>query len=650
MRLADALAAMPPVAFERLLARRAVSIDPAKRLAPVEQAARGLAVVSPALLSKLPGSASEAIRALTVRPGRATRASLGGGVLPLVEVGLVFPVPDAPDVLAMPTAYRLQMRAPAAEDPRAARALLAAIDAETYKSLALQHLGRPPIAPRPLILGDILSALESSADVERSIASLPRSQQRVLAAVEARGSEASGDELLDLAKEPQRWGPVHALPKSGTLFALLSRGLLLPHGANSYAVPAEVAAVIGRERRAVALRVREDVARRIARSDDDDPARARLADDPGPIAVALLAELSARGELPDGSSPARKSSVRAAAKQVGAHPDRAEVLVALARAAGLASIAEARDRLLATWRASGAWDEARTEPDRLRATEPAASFATPTSALREALLDLLASLPEGRFAPAEAVLRAARADLRCDSADSLLERASRRAPGAFLPSADAILRALLERSLPALGALDRTERGELVRLAAPIRASLRGIPVRARSGRDEPAARWESGARLRLGPEVKASRVEALAPLGHVIPREGHVVLVLDRERIAGLAARGELEPLRAALEKLAPLDRDAARALAVEVRPLVACELVPAAFFLAIPDEAMCASLAEDPTVAPLIARRVEGGLVFREGVARAVVERRLRRVGGVIEASGVAPVNPPRRPRPAT
>ncbi|UJR78739.1 hypothetical protein [Sandaracinus amylolyticus] len=647
MRLADALAAMPPAAFERLLSRRGVTLDPGKRLPPAEQAARALAVLPAKRLASLPASAQEVMRALTPRPGHAPRAALGGGALPLVELGLVFPRADASDVLEMPAAYRLQLPAPPAEDPRASRALLASLDAETYRAIAIAHLGRPPVAPRPLVLGDVLAALEATSELERALAALPRSQQRLLAAIEARGGEVSADELLELAKEPARWGPSTSIPKSGALAMLLSRAFLLPVGAGAFALPAEVATIVGRERRRAALRVREDLARRIARA-DDDPARARLADDPGPLAAALLAELTARRELAGGAA-VRRSALRAAAKEAGIDPERADLLVALARAVRGGPIADLHAQLVAIWRAGGAWDEARLEPDHLRATEPALRALTPTSAVREALLELLASLPEGRFAPADAVLRATRSDLRCDAAAGMLERASRRAPGALVASVDAILKALLERSLPALGALDRTERGELVRLAAPVRAMLRGVPARTPS-RPEPVARWESGGRLRLSSRVELARLLAVAPVGRAVPREHDLVLRLDRERIELLASRGELDPVRAALDALAPPDADASRLLEVEARALVPCELVAASAYLDVPDDALRHEVARDDAFAPWIVRVLSGGVLLRDGAPIARLERRLRGLGGSLERARVDGVNAPESPGEAT
>jgi hypothetical protein len=653
VRLSDALASMPPAAFERLLARRGVTIDPRKKITPVEQASRALAMLPAKRVAALPTSAHEVIRALAPRPGRAARAALGGGVLPLIELGLAFPVArdeGADDEIAMPTAYRLQVAAPAGEDPRAARALLGALDAETFRAIALHHLGRPPVAPRPLVVGDLLSVLESSSEIERRVSMLPRPQQRLLAAIEARGGEVTAEELLDLSREPARWGPPSALPKTGQAQALVSAALLLPHGVGCYALPAEVAAIVGRERRALALRIRGDAARTIER-EGDEPARARLAEDPGPRAVALLAELAARGELPDGGHAVKRSVSRAAARAVGVDPIEADVLIAIARAARLATtpLADVRAKLLATWRASGAWDEARLEPDRLRATEIASAQPTPTSGVREALLELLASIPDGRFAPIDAVLRAARADLRCDAAATLLERAARRAPGALVADVGVIFDAMLDVSLPALGALDRAP-GEVaqVRLAPLARTALRGTVARSRPDAAQ-GARWESGGRLRVGGAVEVGRILVAARAARAIAQPDHLVLALDRARIEGLAIEGELATVRAALDALAPLHEDAARALAVEARPKIACDLVLASAFLAIPDDALCDAVCADESVAPFVARRPLGGILLREGAPLPRITRAVERLGGSIAKSG-APARPGTKPRNAT
>jgi len=240
------------------------------------------------------------------------------------------------------------------------------------------------------------------------------------------------------------------------------------------------------------------------------------------------------------------------------------------------------------------------------------------------------------------VLRAARADLRCDSAALQLRRADKKAKGGFLPDADAILRALLERSLPALGLIDRARddgAGARLRLSSAGRALVRGAPPasgRPRAGQGAAApretARWEAGGRLRAGPSVTVARVLAVAPIVSAIPREDHLVLALDRARIDEVALRDGLDALRSSLAALAPLDADASRLLAAAQRPTVGCELVATAAYVAIPDDALRATVAADTQLGRLIARRLADGVLLLPGASVERFERRLNKLGGTI------------------
>src|SRR5262245_51410196 len=128
MRLADALAALDEQAFEALRRRRSITIDPAKRLSPAEQASRALA--TPPELRDVAGWSDElraALMLLAAAPDGLPRAALGGAALRLVDSGIAFVAPGEGRV-TIPSAYRVQLPPSPAEPPRAIRALLPKVD------------------------------------------------------------------------------------------------------------------------------------------------------------------------------------------------------------------------------------------------------------------------------------------------------------------------------------------------------------------------------------------------------------------------------------------------------------------------------------------------------------------------------------------
>ncbi len=102
------------------------------------------------------------------------------------------------------------------------------------------------------------------------------------------GGEVDTEELLDLEREPLRLrGAMGATPsRRGVGFALERRGYLIPIHPNRHVIPTEVAAIVGEQRRA-----EREAQRRAIRSfvlgDDHAPRRARFAEDPAPVALAM---------------------------------------------------------------------------------------------------------------------------------------------------------------------------------------------------------------------------------------------------------------------------------------------------------------------------------------------------------------------------
>ncbi|MFC1464369.1 MAG: hypothetical protein ACFLMY_05920 [Candidatus Brachytrichaceae bacterium NZ_4S206] len=640
MKLVDALAALDAKSFERLCRRRGLSIDPTKRLSAPEQAARQLADhVRRVPLDELPEPAQKVVWLLALSPDGAPRVELGGGALPLLERDLAFPVPGAPERLAMPVEFRVQLPPGPGEDRASARALLAVQDEEVWALLGTQLLGRRPVGPAPLWLGGVLDALESPAGIDGLLSTLSPKQRRLLEAIEARGAQLETDELLELERSPIRLtleGGA-ALPTRSASYHLHVRGLLLSRSRGLWTVPTEVAAHVGAARRAVERAERKRLLARVTEDEDLSPPRAALAEDPGAATVALLVALRQRDALPPDGRGVRRTDLKAAASHAGVPFETAELLVALARAAGArlehGTLGEVHAMLLGTWRDTGTWDEARRDPDVHRAGEALAQLATPTRALRDVLLDLLEAMPPERFAPIDEVAKASTRDLRASGAQRLLERATRKAADRFLAHPVDVARRVLLESLPALGAADRArvDGVEVVRLSVRARRWLEG----ARERHDEPS-RWDGGGRLRVGRGARVRAILAAAEGAQAIASEGALTLRVDESSTAAALERGlDTETLRARLEELAsPVEAAALRALvrgAEANRPQV--RIVPASAFLPIDEPGLRERISSEPALRGYwVSPSPEGGLLVRAGVSFEELASALQRLGIVL------------------
>ncbi len=636
MRLKDALAALDARSFERLCRRHGVEIDPKRRLSPAEQAARQLAdLPRRVVLAELPEPAQKVLWLLAGAGEGAARADLGGGVLPLLSRDLVFPVPSHPERVAMPSAFRVQLPLAPGEDRERARALLSTIDPETYGDLSMQLLGRRPVGPPALWLGVLLETLESSSGIDELVRGLSPKQKRLLEAIEARGGQLETDELLELEQSPIRLALAGgtALPTRSASYALFVRGLLLPRARGLWTIPAEVAEHVGAARRAALRDERRRLLSRVALDEELSPARATLGDDPGPIAVALIAALRARDALPADVQAVRRSDLIAAANEVGVSRDHAELLVALARAAGARFLQSTLDEvfsvLFLAWARGSIWDEARTEPDAYRAGEQTISVATPTRALRDVVVELLEPMAPDRFAPVDDLVAAVLSDLRVSGAARMLERGSRRASLESDP--EVIARRIVLASLPALGAVDYG----VVDGAAVVRLSARARRLRSGQTRALEASQWEGGGRLRVEGSARVRDIVSAAEAATAFATDGALVLRVDEKRVAAALGRGlDAAEIRARLETIAaPIDPAVERAIAAGIealRPRLRWQRVSA--FVQIEDEVLRARV-EDAVREMLVVPSPSSGILVRADVDPRAFTRALDALGIVIE-----------------
>ncbi len=598
MNFADLVEALSETTRERLLAARGARIDPRKILSASEQTLRVLCVVPRERLAALPGSARAALARLVPSPGALPRAELGGGAIALVEAGLAFAEGDR---IVCPAAIRLQLAATPGEDPRSARALYARLPDEALRLLHHGVLRARAGGPRPLGLGELLERVEDPRLLARDVEAAALVDRLALAAIEARGGEVSRDTLLELAREPARYSVGAGLPLRGVAQSLLGAGFVVPVGHDRYVIPTEVARIVGRERRELLARQQAEVHARVE-AREEDTLRARLGTDPGPLAIGLLVELIAAGEPIHVERPLGRSALARVARAMHVEPERAALLVALARTLPLrgARMGEVGAMLVAAYRTSAIGDETRLAPAR-----PARRLgATGILVLRELTLDALAGLPRGRFASREDVVRAARSDLRAEGIELGLRQLARVAPADVSPSIEHAIELILGVSLPALGLVDVGDDGA-VRLGA---RALRGLPPPQRQPSTPAQPRWD-GSRARFGPETPVALALALAPVAHAA-LDPELVLVLDAARAAPLSVDREALAASLAGAGCPPPTVEATLAAIPPARAVVtATEVVR---FVPIADAELRRILLSDPAIArEVVPNGPENGLL---------------------------------------
>lgn len=613
LSLRGLLAAQPEATLGRLLARRRVELDPHKQLDPHEQAARALATVPRSSVEGLSTAAREVLEALVPAPGWRPRRELGGGGLALVEAGLALSLPLGDlDVLALPAAYRLQLAPPRAESRHAARALLAALDSETREDIALTLRGRRSSLAWPLAIEDALLRLETPAELDRLLSEQDRAALLALSAIEARGGEVSLDEYLDLCREPARWSGAR-IPRRGAAFQLVSHALVLPSGEGRLVMPEEVAARVGRDRRATLERKRAAAIDGTARR-EDEPQRAAHATPCAPRALAAWLEASG---LDAKSRSAGRGAISRAARHGAASFDQTLLLVTLAQATPLRghTLSSYGRALLTTWRSGHAWDELLETPRVLEVP-----LETPTVVLRACALDALASLPPGRFASRDHVRAAIESDLRFDGVRTAFERGRHRRGAAWVAELEVALDRLLDVSLPALGLVDVAPDGSM-------RASVRALVEE--QDLDAPTPPSFVADRIRFAPTTPVELLAALAGTVDAVADDASLVVRLEPSRV----------PLDVRDRWLAALDRAGhpdVGALATQcVQPRGRAHAQRASLLVTLPTRELADELRASASIQRhLVDPQPDGPfLLFDEGASRAAIVRALGRLGVTVE-----------------
>jgi hypothetical protein len=636
MKILDAILSLDPARKAELSTRWHIATDPRKRISEDEQIARGLVLLPRWLDSRrLSEDAREVLRLLSAAPRGLPVHGLDEGLAVLIQDGFVYRDPQRPHRCVLPSAFRLQLPSSPSDSPRAVRLLFPSVPEEARRELCVHHLKRLPPWPWPMLLETPLERLEDPAWIKAELATLAEAERALLFAVDALGGDVSGAEVLELEREPARitQGSAVVVPRRSAIYMLARRGLVLaqPEG---WVIPDEVERVVGSQRRARAANDRQRLLMN-RHLYDLTPARAELADSAGTAAVALLAALSAAGQVPRESRGVSRGAVRRIAQDLHVDPDRAELLVCLSRSAGLwhdaLPLQATSERLVRAWRRGGAWDEAAREPDLFRPGQAATAKAT--ALIREALLEVLLLLPDGEFALVSDVEAAAASDRRSISAQRALSRAAKSGQET-IEDVLSVIRVLIERSLPWLGMTERgnVEQGPVIRISRAARTALEAVAEDTRSKPPLPKAEWSAPLRLvcKGGGDV-AAIVEA-GTYASVWLDQTDIGLAFDDDTLTRAADHDpDLAGLRAALAVLEVDVTDqlsAALARATSHRPSLTITVSSA--FVALDDEAVRDALFHDPEARGMWALPpLAEGLLVAEGVELTRVEELLMKRG---------------------
>ncbi|HEY5958932.1 MAG TPA: hypothetical protein VIV60_20375, partial [Polyangiaceae bacterium] len=580
MRLEEILRLLPERELASLIQRMRIRIDESKRIDVPSQVARALLILPEARdPGQLPGPTRELLFRLAEAKGVLFAEDLPPGLDLLVARGLCYVRQHERGALEvlLPIAFMIQMRTWEGEDPRGIRALMSQLTAEVAQSIAGQYLGRSATPPLALALEAAWETLISPELLAAQVDQLAPLERKLLRAVEEVGGEVDTEELLELEREPLRLrGATGATPsRRGVGFALERRGLLIPIHPNRHVIPSEVAAVVGAQRRAERDEQRSLI-RAFVIGDDHAPRRARFAENPVPVALAMaLAVREPSVEVRDGVGTPRSLITRLATR-FGREVNEVALLAAVSRAIGLwdasASVAAAPPGshtvhdlgqvLFATWRRGGAWDEARPDGEILRASQESRD-ASVVGVLREMVLEALAELGDGNWAPWSAISEYLRADSRAPGITRLLERWAARSSIDCLAFEEIARRIALE-SLHILGVVDLGEpehdaasRDRLLRITPRGRAYLGGT----KASLEPEAGRFIDGQTLRIGPLTKVGQVLALANFVEVGAITGALDVLVTPQAVAhALSAGVDAEAIRHRLEAVAALPDPIAR------------------------------------------------------------------------------------------
>lgn len=657
-RLEELLRQLPASELTALIGRLRCRIDEAKRIDVPSQVARALLAL-PEL--REPNMLAPATRELLYRivesGGVLAAPRVPSAVEPLVSRGLVFvrePPRGGAVELLLPIAYLLQLRTWEGEDPRSLRPLLVQANQDVAASIAAHYLGRPATPPVVLSLEAAWEALTDPVQLRVNIEALAPLERKLLSAIEEGGGEVDTEELLDLEREPMRLrGATGATPsRRGVGFALERRGFLIPVHPNRHVIPTEVAAVVGERWRAEREAKRREILTFVL-GEDHAPRRARFAEDPVPMAMAMaIAVRDPSVEVRPGVGTPR-SLIAKLATRFGRTPEAVAVLASLSRAIGLwdASVMSTSAPpgsylvhdlgrvLFDAWRRGGAWDEARPDGEVLRLTAEARE-SSPIGVVREIVLEALAELGDGNWAPWEAVAAYVRADQRAPGVGRLIERWSQRV-GIEASTPAEVARRIALGSLHALGVVDlgdpdadEDDVGTTLRITPRGRAYLEGV-----AARNEPEpSRFVDNELLRVGGQSRIGHIAALAPFIEIGSVTGNLDLSLTPQAISlALSAGYDTELMRARLEIVAPLPDPIARVLVQASAVVGRAEFVATEGFLWV----------EDPEVRELLRTRRQtadlfidpsppAGLLLAPGVDMERLARRCRGLGVEVMVEG--------------
>jgi hypothetical protein len=498
MRLQDALELLSTAEREALRQRRGIALDPRKRLDEIEQTARALVAETDLRHSRLPADVKHLLQRLV-----GARGALAGGAgepaaRPLMELGIAFSQaqlgrrraegarkseyagPRVPvGALVLPSAFLVQIPVGENEDPRGLRACLSMADAEIVGPMVQQVLNKPVPITGALALQEVWEVLSQPGALEQIVRELPSAEARLLDGIERFGGEVDTQELLALDQAPglYRTQSGIAVPKRGAPYALQRKGLLFQLGVERFAIPTEVARVVGASRSAERAARRASIEAAV-KTEDYVPQRARHAKDPSLTAVGCLALLRHWGVAVRPDVGVARAALRRVAERLNETEESVTLLVTLARAAGLGRLVtpgsagalgvespgDVGPLLWRTYQQGGSWDETRVEPEVLR-SGVAARGTTVVQPARQVLLDALEAVAREGWATLEAVRAYAATDPRHTALQKLHERAMRERPDVFHGTIDDAWTRMLTRTMPTLGALDIAEDGSAVRLS-----------------------------------------------------------------------------------------------------------------------------------------------------------------------------------------
>jgi hypothetical protein len=623
IRLVEVLRQLPERELDSLIGRLKIKVDEAKRIDVPSQVARALLQL-PELRDPgiLPGPTRELLYRIAETRGVLITPSLPAAVEPLIARGVVFARNGTRGIeLLLPIAHMLVLKSWEGEDPRGVRALLHQLGQEVASAIAGHYLGRPATPPVALCLEPAWEVLTDATRLRREVEELAPLERKLLSAIERVGGEVDTEELLDLEREPMRLrGASGATPsRRGVGFALERRGFLIPVHPNRHVIPSEVAAIIGAQRQAEREAHRLEI-RSFVLAEDHAPHRARFAEDPAPLVLAMaLAVRDPSVEVRSGVGTPR-SLIQKFAARFGRDGETVGFLAALSRAVGLwdpsavglasppgsLDVQDVGRSLFGAWRRGGAWDEARADGEVLR-SPPEARETSAIGLLRELVLEGLHELGDGRWVPWEAIAGYVRSDARTPGVGRLIERWAQR--GGFEAAAPAeIARRIAFESLHALGVVDLgdAEGDDGESLGPTLRLTPRGRSYMAEPRDSRPPgepSRFLDNQAVRVGKGGKVGSVIAVAPFVEIGGVTGALDLHITPQAIShALSAGFEADVIRTRLEQLAPLPDPIARLLTQASAVVGRGEFVASMGFLWV----------EDPEVRELLRSRRQTADLF--------------------------------------